>query len=39
MRTEEVIQWIEELELQTLTDELKREIIEKIEEIDDDFIL
>jgi len=33
MTEEEVIEWIYNLPLQTLTDELKDDIVEKIEEI------
>ena len=36
MTKEELIQWINEIPLQTLTDELKDEIIEKIEELTDE---
>jgi hypothetical protein len=33
MNKEELIEWIENLPLQTLTDELKDDIIEKIDEL------
>lgn len=36
MTKEELIQWINEIPLQTLTNELKDEIIEKIEELTDE---
>jgi hypothetical protein len=34
MNKDEVIEWIYNLQLQTLTDELKDDIVEKIEELD-----
>jgi uncharacterized membrane protein len=36
MTREEFIEWIEGLELQTLTDELKQDIIENFESIEDE---